>query len=459
MSNQNEKSKFRNLVSPMIIAVLVIPALFLYQNCSKVGVQVADLAAVEKFTATSCSDVNSVGCEIKTAVCEFNGLEIADGGSALAFLTSSVEEGSLCLSETRLCQSGALSGSFNYESCQVNIKKSCLFDGLEIKHGDFAEAFANSTVGFGESCASEKRLCSDGSLSGNYRFGSCEVGTALACFHNGQTIKHLESAIAFADSSVPFGSSCSQESRTCFNGVMSGSFAYANCAVGAPKSCLYSGQTIAHGQSVDAFSPPTNNVCVKETRLCSNGVLSGTYTSPTCETVAAGPANGGNLCGQFRNVQGDMRVYIEPSKAADQDSILEFGTFADNYWEGSVRYGKLYSRKLTFDVENKSKIFSMILSQASFDDWLSIKVNGKAVYFGPKAGADRMVHDAVNGKVQYSATQSAVVELSTSWNKILTIDLVPYLVEGQNTIETDTIVAGGGESALKIKYRSDCSAQ
>ncbi len=454
MSNQYKKS-----IVPMVIAVLVIPALFFYQNCSKVGVQIADLAAVEKFAATSCSDTNSVGCEIKTAICEFNGQEIADGGSALAFLTSSVEEGSSCQSESRLCVNGALSGSFNFESCQVNIKKSCLFDGQEIKHGEFAEAFANSTVAFGESCVSEKRLCDDGSLSGNNRYGSCEVGAALACFHNGQTIKHLESAIAFADSSVPFGSSCNQESRTCFNGVMSGSFAYANCAVGAPKSCLYNGQTIAHGQSVDAFSPPTNNVCTKETRLCSNGVLSGTYTSPTCETVAAGPADGGNLCGQFRNVQGDMRVYIEPSKAADQDSILEFGTFADNYWEGSKALGKLYSRKLTFDVENKSKISSMILTQASFDDWLSIKVNGKAVYYGPKSGADRMVYDAVNGRIQYSATQSDVAELNTSWSKTLNIDLAPYLVEGQNTIETDTIVAGGGESALKIKYRSDCSAQ
>lgn len=443
----------------MVIAVLAIPALFFYQNCSKVGVQVADLASVEKFTATSCDDVNSVGCEVKQAVCEFNGVEVADGSSVLAYLTSAVEEGSSCLSESRFCNNGSLTGSFNFESCQINIKKSCLFDGREIKHGDFAEAFANSTVGFGETCASEKRFCSDGALSGSNHFGSCEVGAPQACFYNGKTVRHLESAIAFADSSVPFGSSCSQESRTCFNGVMSGSFAYANCAVGAPKSCLYNGQTIAHGQSVDAFSPPTNNVCDKETRLCSNGVLSGTYTSPTCVTVAAGPADGGNLCGQFRNVQGDMRVYIEPSKAADQDSILEFGTFADNYWEGSQKLGKLYSRKLTFDVENKSKIFSMVLTQASFDDWLSIKVNGNAVYFGPKSGADRMVYDAVNGKIQYSATQSDVAELSTSWNKTLNINLVPYLVEGVNTIETDTIVAGGGESALKIKYRSDCTAQ
>ncbi len=454
MSNQYKKS-----VVPMFIAVLAIPALFFYQNCSKVGVQVADLASMEKFTATSCDNINSKDCEIKPAVCEFNGVEVADGSSVLAYLTSTVEEGSSCLSESRFCNNGSLSGSFNFENCQINIKKSCLFDGREIRHGDFAEAFANSTVGFGETCISEKRLCNDGSLSGNYRFGSCEVGAPQACFHNGKTVQHLASVIAFADSSVAFGSVCNQESRACINGVMSGSFAYANCSPGVPKSCLYNGQTIAHGQSVDAYGPPINKVCEKETRLCSDGILSGTYTSPTCEIVADGPADGGNLCSQFRNVQGDMRVYIEPAKAADQDSILEFGTFADNYWDGSQKFGKLYSRKLTFDVQNKAKIFSMVLTQASFDDWLSIKVNGRAVYFGPKSGADRMVYDAVNGKVQYSATQSAVVELSTSWNKALNIDLASYLVEGQNTIETDTIVAGGGESALKIKYRSDCSAQ
>lgn len=454
MSNKYKKSSV-----PMVIAILAIPTLFAYQNCSKVGVQVADLASVEKFATTSCDDVNSKDCDVKEAVCEFNGVEVADGSSVLAYLTSTVEEGSSCQSESRFCNNGSLTGSFNFESCQINIKKSCLFDGREIKHGDFAEAFANSTVGFGEICMSEKRYCNDGVLSGNNHFGSCEVGAPQACFYNGKTVKHLESVIAFAESSVPFGSTCNQESRTCINGVMSGSFAYANCSAGAPKSCLYNGQTVAHGQSVEAFAPPVNKVCAKETRLCSNGVLSGTYTGTSCEVVADGPADGGNLCGQFRNVQGDMRVYIEPSKSSDQDSILEFGTFADNYWEGSQKLGKQYSRKLTFEVQNKAKIFSMVLTQASFDDWLSIKVNGKAVYFGPKDGADRMIYDSVNGRVQYSASKSDVVELSTSWNKSLSIDLAPYLVEGQNTIETDTIVAGGGESALKIKYRSDCTAQ
>ncbi len=456
MSNQYKKS-----LVPMVIAILAIPTLFIYQNCSKVGVQVSDLASVEKFTATSCdsSSANSIGCEVKNAVCEFNGQEVADGSSVLAYLNSAVNEGSQCISESRLCDNGSLSGSFNFESCQINIKKSCLFDGREIRNGEFVNAFANSTVGFGDACATEKRVCEDGVLTGSHRFSSCDVGAPLACFHDGKTVGHLESVIAFASSSVPFGSSCNQESRTCFNGVMSGSFAYANCSAGVPKSCLYNGQTVAHGQSVEAFAPPVNKVCAKETRVCSDGSLSGTYTATSCEVVADGPADGGNLCGQFRNVQGDMRVYIEPAKSAIEDSILEFGTFADNYWAGSQKLGKLFSRKLTFDIQNKAKIFSMVLTQASFDDWLSIKINGQAVYFGPKDGADRMIYDAVNGRVQYTALKSDVVELSTSWNKLLSIDLVPYLVEGQNTIETETIVAGGGESALKIKYRSDCTGQ
>lgn len=61
-----------------------------------------------------------------------------------------------------------------------------------------------------------------------------------SCVFNGKTIASGSSVTAFRASSVPYGSTCASESRLCTNGVLSGSFAYASCSVEAPKPPLIS---------------------------------------------------------------------------------------------------------------------------------------------------------------------------------------------------------------------------
>ena len=55
-------------------------------------------------------------------------------------------------------------------------------------------------------------------------------------------------------------------------------------------SCAFNGQTIAHGGSVTAYaasSVTSPNSCTAQTRTCSNGTLSGSYSYSSCSVTAA----------------------------------------------------------------------------------------------------------------------------------------------------------------------------
>ena len=84
------------------------------------------------------------------------------------------------------------------------------------------------------------------------------------------------------------------------------------------------------------------------------------------------------------STQGDMRVWF--GGIGGGTFALEFGTFADNYWDG---WGAIYDRTLNFNIGNRDSITQFSLVNASFDDWLLLRVNGHLVYVGPYGG-DRL---------------------------------------------------------------------
>lgn len=58
------------------------------------------------------------------------------------------------------------------------------------------------------------------------------------------------------------------------------------------QGCTFSGQPVANGASVTAYqstSVPAGSVCASESRTCSNGVLSGSYVHATCQVESATP--------------------------------------------------------------------------------------------------------------------------------------------------------------------------
>lgn len=224
--------------------------------------------------------------------CLFNGQTIAHGQSVTGYAASSVVAGTSCVAQTRTCMDGALSGSYANSSCVVQANANCTFNNQTIVHGQQVIAYASSSVAYGSSCASQARVCNNGTLSGSYSYGSCSVGAARSCLFDGRTVAHGEKVLAYSSSSVAFGSTCSSQYRTCENGTLSGSYSYSSCGVQSAKTCNFNGQTVAHGSSVKAYAASTvsyGQSCQSQTRTCNNGVLSGSYSVASCSVN--GPAS------------------------------------------------------------------------------------------------------------------------------------------------------------------------
>ena len=127
--------------------------------------------------------------------CNFNGEQVNDGDSTIAYLYESAAYGSSCISQSRTCNNGTLSGSYTFESCYVEAAATCSFNGKIITHGDNVLAYQAATAPFGSSCNSQNRNCNNGSLSGSYSSESCIVESKIGW---PQQIGTTESDLAYS---------------------------------------------------------------------------------------------------------------------------------------------------------------------------------------------------------------------------------------------------------------------
>lgn len=217
---------------------------------------------------------------------------IKHGASISAFSAAQVNFGSTCQSETRTCNNGTLSGSFSQKTCTVAPPATCNVAGLgNVAHGASVTAFATASVPFGSTCQSQVRTCNNGSLTGSYSQKTCVVSPAASCAVDGLgTVAHGSSITAFSTASVPFGGTCQSQVRACNNGTLSGSYSQKTCTVTPPAACNVSGLgTVAHGANITAFataSVPFGGTCQSQVRACNNGTLSGSYSNKTCAPEA-----------------------------------------------------------------------------------------------------------------------------------------------------------------------------
>lgn len=163
--------------------------------------------------------------------CSFNGNSVAHGSSVNAYDSSSVPFGQTCVSEQRVCNNGVLSGSKTIASCSVELALACSFNGNSIVSGQSVTAYQSSSVAFGETCLSESRGCENGVLSGTFENASCEVSSGLACDMNETSVLHGQSITTYPTSSVPANETCQPEVRVCNNGSLSGMNTILTCSV------------------------------------------------------------------------------------------------------------------------------------------------------------------------------------------------------------------------------------
>ena len=276
------------------------------------------------------------------ASCSWNGTTIASGSSVTAYQSSSVAYGSQCVSQTRTCSNGTLSGSYPYSACTVGGTASCTLDGVNVTHGASQTFYSAKTVPFGSLCSgiSQSRTCQNGTLSGGaqYQYGSCTVGTASSCAFNNQSVANGASVTAYQSSSVAYGSQCVSQQRSCTNGTLSGSYQYAACVAGAAASCTWNGQTIAHSANVTAYqtsSVASGQSCFSQTRTCVNGTLSGSYTNASCSANA--PASCA-FNGQTVASGSSVTAYQAATVSSGQTCVSQQRTCTNGTLTGSYLY-------------------------------------------------------------------------------------------------------------------------
>ncbi|SCZ34063.1 hypothetical protein [Afifella marina] len=163
--------------------------------------------------------------------------------------------------------------------------------GSTLSDGQNVTAYQTASVPFGSNCVSETRSCTGGELSGSYTHQTCNAEAPSNCtLPWGGTISHGSSVTAYQSPTVPFGNNCVSQIRTCSNGTLSGSYSNSSCTVAPGASCtLPWGGTISHGSGVTAYQYADQSCGNTQTRGCFDGTLSGTYMNQSCTAVGTCP--------------------------------------------------------------------------------------------------------------------------------------------------------------------------
>lgn len=126
---------------------------------------------------------------------------------------------------------------------------------------------------------------SDGNSIAKSQSVTMTINTPASCsLPWGGTLASGGSVTAFAALSVPYGQTCNSESRTCANGILSGSYNQKTCQVTAPKNCTVGTVSVPHGTTRRFYLNATVQCGFTQDRTCTNGVMSGSdsYHFDTC---------------------------------------------------------------------------------------------------------------------------------------------------------------------------------
>lgn len=268
------------------LVVFAIIALSLsFQNCETN--QSRDIAATENKSAGTDSGACSVPWH--------SSLQVLNGKSVTAYQTDKVADGGTCVSETRSCTDGTLSGSFAFGACVVEPATSvdCAVPwdaGLVVKDGSSVKAYRLNADG--SACDEETRACAAGTLSGSFELAFCPaVGDADCRLPNGETLKNGTMVKLKEDGSPFTDTDCGDYTQyTCADDTLTVEVKTLKCEA---KSCVLPwGGELAHGKSVNAYKSAeakTQDGCRGdnvEKRTCQDGELSGSFKNKSCQVVA-----------------------------------------------------------------------------------------------------------------------------------------------------------------------------
>lgn len=146
----------------------------------------------------------------------------------------------------------------------------------------------------------------------------------------GGTLINGQSTSAYLSNSPACGESCQSQTRTCTDGNLSGSYTHQSCSVAACSSCARPwGGTVPHGSSILAYqyaSVGCGSSCNSQIRSCNDGVLSGSYTNSSCSVGSCCAPDTGLSCCPYGSCASNGTVQCNGSC----DGAVECSSIAGN---------------------------------------------------------------------------------------------------------------------------------
>ena len=161
-----------------------------------------------------------------------------------------------------------------------------------------------------------------------YRTQTCNELGNCSCTLNWQTIPHGWNIIAYQTNNVSCGSNCISETRTCSNGTLSWSYTSSSCNINGGNACIYSCQWLV----------PANNIACNNNLWLSSNIdyaLSSDncatawqckYRTQTCNELWNCPISG--VCGSSSG----MVLWIAPTTNLCSQWTPSFVTFVNNQY-------------------------------------------------------------------------------------------------------------------------------
>lgn len=290
--------------------------------------------------------------------CSVGATLLRAGESRTFFLNSLAPVGTSCQSELRTCQfNGLASGNPAYTASTCSVENiQCSVGSTVLQVGQSRTFYKNSSASYGSTCQSAVRTCqANGTVTGDtaYSAESCSVDTTpddctipASGSNATSSVSHGTSYKFYSTANVSSGQSCdsASQTRTCNNGVFSGSSVYSHSSCTVSQNCTIGGVTLRHNESRFFYSTSTvtyasGQQCssIGQLRTCNNGVLSGSnsYSSPECVVSKHCTENGIEVLNSA-----SREFYSKATVLFGQscDAFKQTRTCANNVLSGSSAY-------------------------------------------------------------------------------------------------------------------------
>lgn len=230
----------------------------------------------------------------------------------------------------------------------VSIEPVCITPwGQIIENGITVTAYDKPTVAYTEECKTADLTCVNGVLNGTGKYQNCARRTPIACqLPWGETLPHGTSKVAFGYQTVPFGMLCPQETRVCTDGVLSGTAQFPNCTIQPAAACTTPwGVQVPHGNTAIGYltaNVPFGQSCdsQQQVRMCNNGVLAGTASLQNCTVALPRNCNApwGATVIHGMNIDAYSRQTVPFGQSCNVGGVFERRTCFDGTLNGSFGF-------------------------------------------------------------------------------------------------------------------------